>query len=272
MEQANNTVEPFGTYKLKGYKKSFYNLAQKLDKTYLSFRFGLVLRKLVIQNKLQIVDADPLGIKGRFYPLDNLGDRYVLFLPNFFERPEFDLIRKTLKPNNTFVDIGANTGFYSLMAAKTMGEGKIISFEPNPNMYKRFTTNIAFNNYTDKITALPFGVADKDSEFGLSLNPTNLGGASIVNKEAGETITVKCRPLLDVLNEQNITSIDALKIDIEGAEHLALNPFFKNAPISLYPKLIIIETYDKIPLLDLGYKLMYTTKSGNGIFQLENHS
>lgn len=270
MEQPKKSIKAYGTYKLTGFRKRFYNLCQKLDKNNLSFRFGLVLRKLVLQNRLQIVDADPLGIKGRFYPLDNLGDRYVLFLPNFFERPEFDLLRKTLKPNDTFVDIGANTGFYSLIAAKNIGDGRVVAFEPNPNMYDRFTTNIGFNNLDKKITALPIGIADKDSEFDLSLNPTNLGGASIVNKERGDTVTVKCRPLLNVLNEQDVSSIDALKIDIEGAEHLALNPFFENAPKSLYPKLIIIETYDKIPLEDLGYELVNTTKSGNGIFKLLN--
>jgi hypothetical protein len=54
-------------------------------------------------------------------------------------------------------------------------------------------------------------------------------------------LRVPCRPLLDVLNEAGVASIDALKIDVEGMEDKILMPFFNHAPPALWPRLIIIE-------------------------------
>ncbi|MDQ3393033.1 MAG: hypothetical protein M3512_02780 [Bacteroidota bacterium] len=83
MPKLNFDHDPFGTYALKGYKKLFFDIAQTFDRSWLNFRLAMILRKLVLQNKLQIVDAEILGMKARFYPLQNLGDRFILFLPNF---------------------------------------------------------------------------------------------------------------------------------------------------------------------------------------------
>ncbi len=59
---------------------------------------------------------------------------------------------------------------------------------------------------------------------------------------ADNTITkVECRTLLEVLRQEGITSIDALKIDVEGAEDRILIPFFKESEQPLWPKLLIIE-------------------------------
>jgi len=80
---------------------------------------------------------------------------------------------------------------------------------------------------------------------------------------------IKCRPLLDVLNEQNIQQIHLLKIDIENAEPLALNPFFEKAPKELFPKMIFIESDHKINLKRLGYRIIAKTNSNNSILILE---
>jgi hypothetical protein len=52
---------------------------------------------------------------------------------------------------------------------------------------------------------------------------------------------VPCRPLMTILCEAGISSIDALKIDIEGSEDLALAPFLRAAPPTLLPRLVLIE-------------------------------
>ena len=50
-----------------------------------------------------------------------------------------------------------------------------------------------------------------------------------------------CRPLLAILDEAGVTTIDALKIDVEGAEDLALVPFLRDAPSGLLPGMVLIE-------------------------------
>jgi hypothetical protein len=56
-----------------------------------------------------------------------------------------------------------------------------------------------------------------------------------------EPIMVDSAPLLDILTQNNITHISAMKIDIEGYEDRALQPFFESAPQSLWPQVIVIE-------------------------------
>ncbi|MDD4150776.1 MAG: FkbM family methyltransferase [Bacteroidales bacterium] len=72
-----------------------------------------------------------------------------------------------------------------------------------------------------------------------------------------------------MIREQNIQQIDLLKIDIENAEPLALNPFFEKAPRKLFPKMIFIESDSDINFADIGYKLIAKTRSNNSIYRLE---
>jgi FkbM family methyltransferase len=266
----SNNDNSYGYYKFRGIKKVLFKLAQKLPRNTFGFKTALVLRKLTLQNRTETVDENQFGLKLRLYPLDNLGDRYLLFMPKFSHADEFLLMSQYLKPDSTFIDIGANMGIFSLVAAKYINQtGRILSFEPNPALIKRFKFNIEINGFDRLIVPFPFGIADKESSFSLSQNSTNLGGASIVNKRGEYYIRVQCKPLLKVLREQNIQKIDLLKIDIENAEPLALNPFFEKAPRELFPKMIIIESVEGIRLADLGYKSIPNLSSQNSIYRLE---
>lgn len=260
---------PFGYYEFSGAKKILFKLAQKLPRNFYGLKLALVLRKLTLQNSVEIVDANQFGLKLRVYPLSNLGDRILLFMPKFFEYDEFKLMSEYLKHDSTFIDIGGNMGIYSLVAAKYIDRtGNILSFEPNPSMAERFEFNIEINGFNELIDLVRLGVADKEDSFHLSLPEKNLGGASIVVNNSEENIMVKCKPLLDALKEYNIEQIDLLKIDIEKAEPLALNPFFNNAPRKLFPKMIFIESDEGIDLAELGYKFITRTRAHNSIYKL----
>jgi len=70
----------------------------------------------------------------------------------------------------------------------------------------------------------------------------NLGASHIVTGTAGaEAIKVPALRLQRILDEAGVTSVDALKIDIEGFEDRALIPFFKQAPQTLWPRAVVIE-------------------------------
>lgn len=268
----------FGTYSLTGSKKFFYQLCRKLGKGWLDQRLIFFFRKLVLVNiTTPIIDAETAGFKIRYYPADNVSDRFFLFMPQFFDVKELEFMKQTLTPDSTFIDIGGNFGIYSLFASKYVTKGRILTFEPHPDMVKRLTYNIRINKLTDRICIKDFGIADEQKTFNLSINPANLGGNSIVLTNEDKTdyikqqIPVPCRPLLDVLKEENIQRIDLMKIDIEEAEHLALLPFFENSPMSLFPKNIIIESDDKIRLQNYGYEKLFSTKSHNTIYSLTSH-
>jgi FkbM family methyltransferase len=260
--------EVFGHYSLNGYRKKLLAISQGLSTNYWSQRLGFTLRKLVVQNTLRVIDGITFGVKARFYPLDNLADRLFLFLPKLFETDEFIFLRKNLSSDSVFIDIGANSGFYSLIAAQIITkQGKIIAFEPNPVMISRLKYNIEVNAKRDIIEVMPFGLADRETEFDLALDPKNLGGSTIIESDRVNKVRIRCVPLLDAIVNK-VSRIDFLKIDIEGADALVMNAFFKSAPKSLYPKYIIIETDEGVDLKSYGYKEIANTRAHNKIFQL----
>jgi len=262
--------ETFGHYSLKGYRKVLLNFAQGLSTSYWSQRLGFTLRKLVLLNTLKVIDGEAFGIKARFYPLDNLADRLFLFLPKIFETYEFIFLKNHLTPDSVFIDIGANSGFYSLIASKIIdNRGKILAFEPNPVMIERLRMNISINGKDDIIEVMPFGLADRETEFELALEPRNLGGSTITATNREHKVKIKCVPLFDAIKDK-VSRIDFLKIDIEGADALVMNAFFKTAPASLYPRFIIIETDENIDMKSLGYKSIARTRAHNTIYQLIN--
>lgn len=260
--------KPFGYYSLKGYRKQFLTIAQGLSTSYMSQRLGFTLRKLVLLNTLKVIDGETFGIKARFYPLDNLADRLFLFLPKIFETEEFIFLKKHLAPDSIFIDVGANSGFYSLIASQIItDQGKIIAFEPNPIMIDRFRLNISLNQKEDIIEVMPIGLADRETEFELAMDFKNLGGSTIIATNRKHKIKIKCIPLLHAL-QPKVSRIDFLKIDIEGADVMVMKAFFDSAPKSLFPRFIIIETDDGLDMESLGYRAIAHTPAHNTIFQL----
>ena len=91
----------------------------------------------------------------------------------------------------------------------------------------------------------------------LELNASDRGGTRTrpIDGSAGGRIQVACKPLAQVLAELSVKRIDALKIDVEGAEDRILLPFFKDEPVSLWPRFIIIEDSRKDWRADLFAEL-----------------
>ncbi|WP_231875920.1 FkbM family methyltransferase [Gluconobacter japonicus] len=155
-----------------------------------------------------------------------------------------------LPRGGTFVDIGANMGFFSLYAAQR--DARVIAIEPNRTLFDRLTTNMALNG----LKADLFQVAVGDHVGAGLLVQTNKDFGSGRMGEDGPGDRVHVRPLLDILYQCDVTAIHVLKIDIEGYEDRALLPFFRDAPVTLLPDHIIMEdtesarwTQDVFPVL-----------------------
>ena len=147
-----------------------------------------------------------------------------------FEYKTFELLSKTLKSGNIVLDIGANVGAHALFMAKIVGStGKVYAFEPDKTTFDALKHNIDRNGY--KGTIIPFNLAlsDKDSEVILKKPPTsskkNTGDAynyiSEVNEKSENSI--KAVVLDDFLAKENISQVNFIKIDVEGAELLVFN-------------------------------------------------
>jgi FkbM family methyltransferase len=267
-------INDFGKYSLTGWRARLLKLAQTMPANWLGKRLALVCRKLVLNKGPDIIDSSIDQIRFRLHMRDNVSERKFLFLPQFFDNDERALLNQILTPTATFIDIGANAGIYTLTAAAA--GARVIAIEPNPAVLERLQFNLAANQLSHLVSPVQKGVSDTTGSFELTLDTSNLGGSSLVSRRAGPRLTIECALLLSILLEEGVTQIDALKIDIEGAEDRALVPFFNTADASLFPKFIIIENSETqwqqdLPalLLKKGYARIKRTRM-NSVWQHES--
>lgn len=121
-----------------------------------------------------------------------------------------------LKENELFVDIGANVGHYSLLAAGIC-KADVIAFEPIPETVVKLEKNISLNGLSHKIKIFNLGIGAENS----NLNFSNTKGVmnSVVLGFETDIVSVEVKKLDDVL----INLIpNFLKIDVEGYEYFVL--------------------------------------------------
>jgi FkbM family methyltransferase len=143
-----------------------------------------------------------------------------LLMRGYWERGETNLFKKLLKPGMIVVDIGANIGYYTLIAAKIVGnKGKIYAFEPEPNNFKLLVKNIGMNGCKNVIPVQK-AVLNKTGKMKFFTDKTNLGAGSFSKSTTSKEksfIEVKTTNLDEFLHGNKI---DLIKIDAEGAEGL----------------------------------------------------
>lgn len=160
-----------------------------------------------------------------------------------YEPYETNFFRSCLKPGMTVIDIGANIGLYTIIAAsKVTPSGKVIAYEPEPHNFLLLKENIKINNFKN-VTAIEEGISDTTTVQSFFLTPENKGTHSLIdNRETNDSITIKTTTLDESLKKQNISHVDLIKIDIEGIEIIAL-PQMKNAILANPNLILITEIY-----------------------------
>jgi FkbM family methyltransferase len=139
-----------------------------------------------------------------------------------YEKTETEIFRSVLKPGMTVVDIGANVGYYTLIAASMVEpSGRVYAFEPEPANYELLTRNIAANGHQN-VLASPEAVSNTSGSIKLYIDSQNFGNrsfsqANIVHN--GGAVDVNTTSLDILWSSGKIANeIDVMKIDAQGAE------------------------------------------------------
>ena len=144
-----------------------------------------------------------------------------------YEPQETALVRAILRPGMTFVDVGANWGYFTLLAAHLVGTGgRVVSLEPDPRLFRMLHENVVRNSLT-RVTALQVAAAAEAGTLtlaGYNESDGNFGISRVVSggQEMPGTFQVAARSLDALFDELGVRDIDLLKMDIEGAEGFAL--------------------------------------------------
>jgi FkbM family methyltransferase len=157
------------------------------------------------------------------YPFDSVVGAH-LFISGKFEDKEMSWVRQTLKPGNIVFDIGANGGIYTVAAAKAVGSsGHVYAFEPGRRELELLRNNIIKNNLSN-VTVVERAVSDKTSSADFVVSQDGAMNSLAENSHAHQKviyhIEVKTISLNEFVDEYNVSKVDFVKIDVEGAEHL----------------------------------------------------
>ncbi|WP_040639324.1 FkbM family methyltransferase [Microvirga lotononidis] len=266
-----NDSRPFGDFAPSGLARWVIDRTRGLPEGWAGRRVALMLRRLAMKTLKGLpLDLETFGLRMRLYPYKNVCERRILFTPQYFDVDEIKLLTSRIKDGFTFIDIGSNVGWYALSVGREAGSVpvRILAVEPQPEIFDRLIYNIG-QNPSCTIKAVDCAVADKTGELTLFLDPLNRGEASlkIVNSSQTDAIRVPAVTMLELLNREGLTRVDAIKLDVEGAEDLVLDPFFRDAPASLYPGLFVVANVPERWQIDVvkllkgkGYRQILTNK------------
>lgn len=200
------------------------------------------------QRNVQPTWAEPLdvtvrGVRFRAHFKDNAHEAKLVRQGRRLDRWHLGVLGPYLRPNRTFVDVGANCGFFALNAARLMrDQGKILAIEPSAPLAARLWENIRLNGFKS-IGVSQVAVGERRGWARRDSDGEDHGSACFAASGEGDRpgASVPMMPLFDIVHSVGLSWIDVLKIDIEGAEDRALLPFFQTAPKKLWPLVIALE-------------------------------
>ena len=145
-----------------------------------------------------------------------------------YEEFETELFKQIVESGMTVVDVGANIGYYTLIASRLVGsKGKVYAFEPEPKNFQLLTKNVEINHCRN-VTCLQKAVSNRTGKRKLFLDGINLGAHSFA---ADNLVPGNPTGQTGILNVDTVTldqffhgkRIDLMKIDAQGAEGLVLD-------------------------------------------------
>jgi FkbM family methyltransferase len=201
--------------------------------------------------------ADYCGFKfnvNTIYPIEA-----SVWLAGVYDVATSNFLKKVIKKGDVFLDVGANCGTLTLVAASLIGEGKIYAFEPGPSIRSRLQSNLDLNPQLEEVvTIVPYGLG-KDKFQGLYSEDQSNRGNGFINREPG--IAVDILSLDEWVSLEKLDKIDVIKIDVEGMEYDVL--LGSKSVLEKYQPILYFETIHTafIPsiyefLSGLGYKIV----------------
>lgn len=219
-------------------------LLYKYKKLLISKLYQRKLRKW--EKNTNFVSAKMDNIHINLYKDSKLAE--LIYLGNF-ERMEISFLKKYLRKGDIFVDVGANIGLFSLVAAKILREtGAVFAFEPYKLTYHRLCENVKLNKFRN-VYCHPIAISNKIGKEELMIagngydawnSFTEPIAGNIIKKEVVQTTT------LDTFTQENDiqNKISIIKIDVEGWEKFVLLGG-KNTLSNHNAPVLIVEFADK---------------------------
>lgn len=232
-------------------------------------RLARVLYRSLIESGAEVQTRGKYGCN---YTLPNLKENLALdiFINGLYEKETHKILQSRIPTNGVFLDLGANIGSICVPLCKSRKDIQCIAVEAMPWIYEYLSKNISANDLNAEITPLNFALFDKDNEslpFYTSRDNYGKGSLSPVFSDKPEIVLT--RKVDSIVADAKLSSVDMVKIDIEGYEYFAFKGgaslFSRNdAPDILFEFVDWAEAKANIPvgsaqelLLSFGYKIYF---------------
>jgi len=155
--------------------------------------------------------------------------------PGFFEKNERKLFCEAIVPGSVVLDVGANIGIYTLLAAKR--GAKVFAVEADPRNVEMLQYHVHLNGFDDLVTIFPVAVSDREGTATLYRSPGNSGHSNLF--DGIDPVQVPCL----TIDSLGLPPIDVCKMDIEGNELKALKGM--EATIQYSPRMKMLTEYNE---------------------------
>lgn len=164
---------------------------------------------------------------GRKFYIDLNESMYrKLYFFGIYEPNETKVLSRIIQPEDTVIDIGANFGWYTTLFSNLMGEqGEVHSFEPVSQIFYELQRNVKLNGSSNNVFLNQQALGDKVCRIQIHVfSGLPCGHASISLLDRNDYINYECpMTTLDIyLSKRQITNVQLVKCDVEGAEMLVL--------------------------------------------------
>jgi FkbM family methyltransferase len=189
-------------------------------------QFGLPLRNAILLNRPLRVSFE--GIPIRLVPRGHVAS--LLWTGLDFEKHEISFVLSVLKPGMIFFDVGANAGLFAISAAKKIGGKGVFAFEPCSSTFELLKQNLQLNRLTD-VNVVQMALGESVGEGVLQVNArgkdglNTLGQATHPDSKVVGQEDVRITTADAFIMKHNVSRVDLIKVDIEGAELM----FFRGA-------------------------------------------
>jgi FkbM family methyltransferase len=164
-------------------------------------------------------------VRGEFFidPCSHFG--LTLLQERTYEEELVQTLEGALHEGGVFVDVGANEGYFSIVASKMVGpSGKVIAVEPQSRLQPVLERNVALNGAAN-VQIRRVAVSDHDGSVQIYLAPDTISGATSLTKTRNYPVpreSVCTMTLAQLLSHDAVEQVDLMKMDIEGFEYEAI--------------------------------------------------
>ncbi len=214
LEEAEN--REMSAQKLSAGDRAMQNILMRVRPAFLAAWLKKVLgiRRKAVETKEGIFWIDPIS---QF--------TINLVAPHGYEPEMGETLRRYLRPGGTFVDIGANEGFFTVQAAKIVGPaGRVLAVEPQGRLQEVIRKNLELNGLKN-VTLVRSAVSDRPGEAELHISPSTNTGSTGLSQSTRYRVPHEAVPvntLEAILERAGIQVVDLMKMDIEGFEYEAI--------------------------------------------------